>query len=212
MTPPPDTPAPAGTHVPSTPAPVPTEAPSTSAPVSTPAPVTTPTPAAPPAPAAPTLALDTDGRLLPDARGTATPGAEVLLEDASDGRRVGSATADADGSWTAPALPLPAGTTTVLARTAAGVSAPETVDLRAPVLLARAASSGGAVGVLVLADPDADGLDLLVDGGQVRSLAPGAPVFAATLEVGPGRHTIGVRYSSPDGRTGPVAVVSVDAG
>ncbi|QHC71052.1 sigma-70 family RNA polymerase sigma factor [Rathayibacter sp. VKM Ac-2801] len=229
-TPAPSTPAPVPTPAPSTPTPVATQAPGTPAPATTPAagtptpapttprtPATpsgtpTPAPSEPPAEAAPTLALDTDGRLLPDAGGTAAPGAEVLLEDASDGRRYGAATSDAAGSWTVPALPLPAGTTTVLARTAAGVSAPVAVDLRAPVLLARAASSGGVVGVLVLADPDADGLDLLVDGERVRSLAPGAPVVAATLQVGPGRHTIGVRYSTPDGRTGPVAVVSVDAG
>ncbi|WP_181135519.1 sigma-70 family RNA polymerase sigma factor [Rathayibacter sp. AY2B3] len=210
-TPAPGTPAPVTTPAPSTPTPAPTTPRTPAAPVGTPAPAPTATPA-PPAAAAPTLALDTDGRLLPDALGTAAPGAEVILEDASDGRRWGSATADAAGSWTVPALPLPAGTTAVLARTAAGVSAPETVDLRAPVLLARAASSGGAVGVLVLADPDADGLDLLVDGEQVRSLAPGAPVLAATLQVGPGRHAIGVRYSSPAGRTGPVAAVPVDAG
>ncbi|AND15850.1 hypothetical protein A6122_0697 [Rathayibacter tritici] len=153
--------------------------------------------------------LDTDGRLLPDAAGTAEPGATVLLVDAADDRRYGAATADATGRWTATALPLPLGRTTVLARSASGASAPASVDLRAPTLIAPDSASAGDVRVLVLADSDADGLELLVDGEPVQALAPGAPVLTTTIDLPAGTHVVGVRYSAPGGRVGAIATSAV---
>lgn len=102
-----------------------------------------PTPELPPTIAEPILMLDTDGRLLPDAAGTAGPGAAVLPVDRTT-------------------VPVPSGS-------AAG--APASVDLRAPMLTTPDSASAGEVGVLVLADSDADGVEFPVDGEPVQALA-----------------------------------------
>ncbi|WP_181025644.1 sigma-70 family RNA polymerase sigma factor [Rathayibacter rathayi] len=131
--------------IPAPPTPIPApDAPSTPVPPGTSTMTSpSPTPELPPTIAEPILMLDTDGRLLPDAAGTAGPGAAVLPVDRTT-------------------VPVPSGS-------AAG--APASVDLRAPMLTTPDSASAGEVGVLVLADSDADGVEFPVDGEPVQALA-----------------------------------------
>lgn len=204
-----DSPRPTPTaSIPAAPAPTPSRTPTSTPSTPTPAP-TSPTPTAVPTAAPPTLALTAEpsGRLLPDAHGTAPPGAVVTVEDASTGAARASTRADADGTWSIEPLPLPPGLTTVVA-VADGRSAPTTVRLQAPRPLAPAtASAGEGVPLVVLAGTGR--VDVLVDGALHRSIPARSPGFTVCLDLSAGEHRLGVRYASSDGRYGAEATTRV---
>ncbi|KQQ22618.1 hypothetical protein ASF48_05405 [Rathayibacter sp. Leaf299] len=206
-----DSPRPTPTaSLPATPAPTPSRTPTPTPTPSTPTPApTSPTPTAVPTAAPPTLALTADpsGRLLPDAHGTAAPGAVVTVEDAAGGAVRASTRADADGTWSIEPLPLPPGATTIVA-VSDGRSAPVTVRLQAPRPLAPAtASAGDGVPLVVLSATGQ--VDVLVDGVLRRSVSARAPGFTVSLDLAAGEHRVGVRYASSDGRYGAEATTRV---
>lgn len=113
--------------------------------------------------------------------------------------------ASRDGSWEVPALPLPAGETTLVA-VGEQRSEPWTVRLESPVPLA-APWSARPVTLVVLAGTGL--VEVLVDGAVVQRTTSVAPGFALPLDLASGEHAIAVRYASEDGRRGADAVTRV---
>lgn len=198
-----------------TPTPVPTRTP-TASPTPTPTPRPTSTPTSTPVPAAPPtlrVAGDPDERLLPDVEGTAPPRSSVAIEDQRTGEVYARTVADAAGAWSTAALPLPAGETTILARSTSTdgsveVAEPLTLRLQAPALLVPpTASAGEPVPLLLLAEPGL--LQVLVDGVVVDEHTVTGPGLVTTVELAAGAHEIGARYSSVDGRVGPLTSAGI---
>ncbi|MBF4461681.1 MULTISPECIES: sigma-70 family RNA polymerase sigma factor [unclassified Rathayibacter] len=174
-------------------------------PAASPAPATTAPPTTtPPSATATTLIVteDPEHHLLPDVHGTAAPNAFVALENARTGQVYARTRTDADGHWAASAVPLPVGSTSLLARahdTAASTASEVTLD--GPRLFVPGSPKAGEVPVVVAADSGI--VQLLLDGNVVHERTAVPPAFAGTITVGSGAHTIGVRYVDGAGRVGP---------
>ncbi|WP_215802178.1 sigma-70 family RNA polymerase sigma factor [Rathayibacter toxicus] len=154
-----------------------------------------------------TVTADPNEHLLPDAYGTAAPGAAVKVENAATGQVYATATADSNGRWRSLALPLPPGHTTLIARVDVESSDSVVVNLTAPHVLLHFPAHTETVQLVIA--KDAASVQVIVDGVIVDECHVTFPLATIRLHLTPGKHAIGVRYEAIDGRVGATATTTI---